>query len=279
VHGAAVTSINRLTAAGAGLAGALPALETNVMGTARVLAWAEALPALQRLVYVSTGSVYGPKGPDTQGPDTQGPDTPGPDTPGAPLPEEGYIEPDGLYGHSKYAAERLAVQAARQFRLPAVAVRLSSVFGPLDRDTPARAAQLAPHVVLSRALAGETIRVNDLSAGGDYIHAGDVAAAISLLLRAPGPLPHEVYNLASGRLASLGELIDLARERLPATRVEELPQGEGGALDWHQDPVQRGRRWGAYDISRLAALGWRPRPLRDALHAYLDWLLAERAAV
>jgi hypothetical protein len=43
--------------------------------------------------------------------------------------------------------------------------------------------------------------------------------------------------------------------------------------------VQRGRRWGAYDISRLAALGWRPRPLRDALHAYLDWLLAERAAV
>jgi nucleoside-diphosphate-sugar epimerase len=263
VHGAAVTSINRLTAGGAGLAGALPALETNVMGTARVLAWAEKLPALQRLVYVGTGSVYGPEGPDT---------------PGEPLPEEGYIGPDGLYGHSKYAAERLAVQAARQFGLPAVAVRLSSVFGPLDRETPVRAARLAPHVVVSRALASETIRINDLSAGGDYIHAGDVAAAISLLLRAPGPLPHEVYNLASGRFASLGEMIDLVAERLPATRVEEVAEGEAGALDWHQDPAQRGGRLGAYDISRLAALGWRPRPLRDALHAYLDWLLAEQAA-
>jgi hypothetical protein len=38
--------------------------------------------------------------------------------------------------------------------------------------------------------------------------------------------------------------------------------------------------WGAYDISRITVeTGWRPRPVREALHAYMDWLAAERRAV
>lgn len=258
VHGAAVTSINRLTEGGAGLAGALPALETNLMGTARLLAWAERLPALRRLVYVSTGSVYGPEGPARAG---------------EPLPEDGYIDPDGLYGVTKYAAESLVTQCAKQFALPAAAVRLASVFGPLDRETPARAIHLAPHTVTTSALAGRTIRVNDLSAGGDFIHAGDVATAIACLLRAPEAPRHPVYNVASGRFASFGELIELVSERLPGTRFQEAAEGP---FDLHQDPAQTSGRWGAYDISRLAEeFAWHPRPLRAALNAYLDWLIAE----
>jgi UDP-glucose 4-epimerase len=35
--------------------------------------------------------------------------------------------------------------------------------------------------------------------------------------------------------------------------------------------------WGAYDISRVTAeTGWKPRPVREALHAYMDWIAAER---
>jgi nucleoside-diphosphate-sugar epimerase len=31
--------------------------------------------------------------------------------------------------------------------------------------------------------------------------------------------------------------------------------------------------WGAYDISRIShETGWRPRPTREAFHAYMDWL-------
>jgi nucleoside-diphosphate-sugar epimerase len=34
--------------------------------------------------------------------------------------------------------------------------------------------------------------------------------------------------------------------------------------------------WGAYDISRISAdTGWRPRPVREALHAYMDWIAIE----
>jgi UDP-glucose 4-epimerase len=37
--------------------------------------------------------------------------------------------------------------------------------------------------------------------------------------------------------------------------------------------------WGAYDVSRLTAeTGWKPRPVREALHAYVDWMAGQRAA-
>jgi hypothetical protein len=34
--------------------------------------------------------------------------------------------------------------------------------------------------------------------------------------------------------------------------------------------------WGAYDVSRVFSdTGWKPRPVRDAFHAYIDWVAAE----
>ena len=60
VHGAAVTSINRLTQredGSADLGGALPALDVNIMGTLRALAWSARQPGLERCVVVSSGSV------------------------------------------------------------------------------------------------------------------------------------------------------------------------------------------------------------------------------
>jgi len=43
-----------------------------------------------------------------------------------------------------------------------------------------------------------------------------------------------------------------------------------------QDESLRAGMWGAYDISRISTeTGWRPRPVREALHAYMDWIAAE----
>ncbi len=253
VHGAAVTSINRLTRrddGSADMAGALPALDVNIMGTARALAWAARQPSLKRCIVVSSGSVYGPTGP-------------------SPLPEAGAVEPDGLYGISKYVGELFTGQAARQFRLPAVAVRLSSVYGPLDRDTGVRAVTSVPGTLLRAALAGEELRLSGLDALGDYIQAGDVGRAISALLDCPA-LSHPVYNIAYGKTASLRELAELVARLVPRARWRETgPEGAHLALETHPP----GGRWGAYDISRIAGdCGWRPRPLEEALGEYRDWL-------
>jgi UDP-glucose 4-epimerase len=207
---------------------------------------------LARCIVVSSGSVYGPTGL-------------------SPLPEAGAIEPDGLYGITKYVGELFAAQAARQFGLSAVAVRLSSVYGPLDRDTGVRAVTSVPGTLLRAALAGEELRLSGLDALGDYIQAGDVGRAISALLDCPAPR-HPVYNIACGETASLRELADLVARLVPgATWRETGPDEAHLALDTHLP----GGRWGAYDISRLSEdCGWRPRPLELALGEYRDWLEA-----
>jgi len=68
----------------------------------------------------------------------------------------------------------------------------------------------------------------------------------------------------------------------PVVALEQIARGAVGvccqkvgeahlALETHP----AGGRWGAYDIARIAAdCGWRPRPLREALAEYRDWLAA-----
>lgn len=253
VHGAAVTSINRLTlqeGGSADMAGALPALDVNVMGTARALAWAARQPSLKRCITVSSGSVYASEGP-------------------SPLPEDGAVEPDGLYGISKYAGELFTAQATQQFRLPAAAVRLSGVYGPLDRDTGVRDVTSVPGTLLRRALAGEELRLSGLDARGDYIQAGDAGRAVSALLDCPA-VRQPVYNIAYGETVSLRKLAELVSSLVPgATWREVEPEDAHLALESH--PL--GGRWGAYDTSRIRDdCGWRPRPLDVAMAEYRDWL-------
>ena len=256
VHGAAVTSIKRLTERAEGpadMSGALPALEANIMGSARALAWAGKRPRLQRFITVSSGSVYAAEGP-------------------SPLPEESAIALDGLYPLSKYTSELLTAQAARDFGLPALAVRLSGVYGPLDRETGSRAVTPLLGVLLRRALAGQELRLSGLGALGDYIHAGDVGSAVTALLACPAPR-HQIYNIAYGEAMSLRHLAELVETLVPGTRWREVPAQEA---DLALEAKPAGGRWGAYDISRLRGdTAWRPRPLAEALADYRDWLRAQ----
>jgi nucleoside-diphosphate-sugar epimerase len=128
-----------------------------------------------------------------------------------------------------------------------------------------------PGTLLRAALAGEELRLSGLEARGDYIQAGDVGRAIAALLDCAAP-SHQVYNIAYGETASLEELADLTAELVPGTAWREAdPQEAHLALEAHPE----GGRWGAYDIARLRDdCGWRPRPLRDALAEYRDWLKA-----
>jgi UDP-glucose 4-epimerase len=125
------------------------------------------------------------------------------------------------------------------------------------------------------ALDGMRVRVNTLDAVGDYIHSEDVAAAIVSLLRAPR-LRYSAYNVAAGEAVTVGELVRWIAEKVPGFRAEVTLPDEADIL---QDATLTGGMWGAYDVSRIAAeTGWKPRPVREALHAYLDWIASERRA-
>jgi UDP-glucose 4-epimerase len=262
VHGATVTPISRGSAEEARVQpeALVPAkiVEVNLMGTVQLLEWARQNKHLRRFVYVSSGSVYRHHGPDWSR---------------EALPEDGYVAPLTLYGISKFAAEMVVNRYADLFGLSAASVRLSSIYGPMDRATESRNFRHVPNRVAQMALDGVVIRPNSLEPIGDYLHSVDAAHAILALAEAP-QLRYRHYNVASGVAVSIGEIIGWAAEKVPGVRHEV---STGDTANVVQDPNLNGGMWGAYDIARLERdTAWRPRPVREAFHDYMDWLALNR---
>lgn len=265
VHGATITPISRGSASEAKREpeAESPAriIDVNVMGTVAALELARTLPNFKRFIYVSSGAVYKHHGPDR---------------PGEPLPEEGYVMPRRLYGISKLASELITERYGDLFGLSTASVRPSSVYGTMDRVTATRNMRHPPNRIAHMAVEGvKRVKVNTLDAVGDYIHSEDVARAVVSLLRAPR-LGYSAYNVACGAAASIGDMVRWAAEKAPGFGAEIVPPEQAEIL---QDPTLRDGMWGAYDVSRIFGdTGWKPRPMREALHAYMDWIAAERAS-
>jgi nucleoside-diphosphate-sugar epimerase len=265
VHGATITPISRGSVAEskrnpeAEMARRI--IDVNVMGTVAMLDWARTVPGLQRFLYVSSGSVYQEHGPEQ---------------PGEPLPEDGYVLPGYLYGISKLSSELITERFGTLFGFSTVSVRPSSVFGTMDRVTPTRSHRCVPNRIANAALEGtKRIRVNTLDAVGDFIHVEDVATAVLSLLRAQ-QLHHGVYNVATGVRTSIGELVHWAAEKVPGFGADVVAADQADIV---QDASLNSGMWGAYDISRIREeTGWAPEPVRDRLHAYMDWIVAQRRA-
>ena len=153
--------------------------EVNVLGTLTALE-AAATHAIGRFVYVSSGAVYGRSAFEVRVLD---------EAKTAPAPEN-------FYAVSKLAAERLSLRFGELAGLDVRACRLSSVFGPWERDTGVRET-LSPIFQVTRlALAGEAA-VLPRSGPRDWIYSRDVAAAIVAILDAPAP-SFDLYNIAPG---------------------------------------------------------------------------------
>ena len=263
VHGATVTPISRGSAAEARSEPEAEhpgrIIDVNVMGTVAVLDWVRSLSSPPRFIYVSSGAVYKHHGPDR---------------PGEPLPEDGYVMPRRLYGISKLASELITERYGNLFGIATTSVRLSSVYGTMDRVTVSRNHRHVPNRIAHMAVEGvKCVRVNTLSAVGDYVHAEDVARAIVALLRVP-VLHYSAYNIAQGSATTIGELVEWAAQRAPGFYATIAADADADIL---QDASLRDGMWGAYDISRIRMeTGWQPRPVRAALHAYMQWIEAQR---
>ena len=265
VHGAAVTPHAYTDAEGRRRdperEDPLRVVNVNVMGTAQALNWARSLTQLRRFVYVSTGSVYADA-------------VPAQEKQFFPLPEDGYTGPTALYDCSKYAGELIAQRFKQLYDLDLFIVRLSSVFGPMDRQTGARKVRNVANVIMHAAASGRALTADSLEAVGDYVYAPDVAEAVRrLLLAARSDLRHEIYNIACGTTSTVRELVDLATAAAPGFTVRVV---DPAAAELRTVPDRRTGKWAAYDISRAASdLGWRPRPLAEAVRDYIAWLHAE----
>jgi len=144
----------------------------------------------------------------------------------------------------------------------------------MDRQTAARNVRNVINHVTHAAAAGRTIKADSTEAVGDYVYAPDVAGALRRLLLAPrGALHHGVYNVAGGVTSTVRDLVALAAAAVPGFKLEV---DAAAAADLRTVPDRRSGKWAAYDIARAAEdLGWRPRPLAEAVRDYITWLRAE----
>jgi nucleoside-diphosphate-sugar epimerase len=234
-------------------------VDVNVTGTVNAIEWARRLPQVRRIVHVSTGAVYG---------------EPPAEQSSEPQPEDGPFNPTEMYGLSKLAGEQFARRYAELFGLDLRVVRLSGVFGPMERPTPARDVMSPPHAIAEAITSGRALRVTarSLEAGGDFISSEDVADAIVRLVSADTP-HHHVYNLAYGRFTALTEVFAAARSAAGGLEVVVSPDD----ADIDMNPANRLGAWNAYDISRAQGdLGWNPRSLEAQMQSYLAWATGPR---
>jgi GDP-4-dehydro-6-deoxy-D-mannose reductase len=215
----------------------------NVVGTAALLAAAEATGGSPRTLVVGSADAYGPPGED-----------------GLPLSEATPLRPLSPYGASKAAAEVVAGQVWRSSGLPVVMTRSFNHTGPGQSPTflvPALARRIAEASIDEHR---RDVAVGNLTARRDLLDVDDVVRAYRLLaLRGE---PGTAYNVCSGSAVAVADVA----HRLLAMAGGDLRLVQDPALIRPVEvPVLVG------DNSRLRALGWVPEVTLDqTLRRVLD---------
>lgn len=230
-------------------------VDVNVMGTVNVLEWARER-RIERLIHVSSGAVYGRQTAWS---------------PVAIQDEDGPFNPPELYAITKYASEQIVRRYGELFPLDARAIRLSGVFGPMERPTATRSYMSPAYRAVRAHIESRPLRLTPrtLAAGLDFVSSEEVARAIVGLLEAD-QLSSWVYNIADGVYTPMLEFLRILGEFAPGLSWVT----DDAAYEFDLDPSERLARFNAYAIERICAdIGWSPRPLRDQVQSYVSWVL------
>ncbi|KAF0218721.1 MAG: nucleoside-diphosphate-sugar [Geobacteraceae bacterium] len=215
---------------------ALAILASNLLGTAHLLRACEKV-GFDLFVNTGSSSEYGVKS--------------------LPMKETDLLEPLGEYGVSKSAATLFCRSEALTKNLPVVSLRLFSPYGPWDDPH-----RLIPQVI-TRLLRGEAPRLSSPQSVRDYIFIDDVVALYLALPNRP-VVPGDIFNVGSGRQATIGEVVTVISEII------------GGSVKPVWGAVERVRpepaMWVA-DIGKVQAkLEWKPTySMRDGLEKTIGW--------
>jgi GDP-4-dehydro-6-deoxy-D-mannose reductase len=216
--------------------------QVNLVGTVNLLdALSEAAPRA-RLLFVSTGEVYGRA---QELPTTEG---------ARPAP----LSP---YAASKAAAEIACEQAVRSAGLDVVVARTFQHEGP-GRDERFAIGSWTRQIAELELGDGGELRVGDLRAERDISDVRDVCRAYRLLID-PG-VPPGTYNIASGHKVQLGGivdlLVDLAQVPISVVLDPDRLRPSDVAVVWGDSTKVR------------EATGWSPEiPLEQTLADTLDY--------
>jgi UDP-glucose 4-epimerase len=188
-------------------------------------------------VYASSSSVYG-------------------DNVAMPMKEDALPQPVSPYGVSKLAAEQLCYLYYVNHRVPTVALRYFTVYGPRQRP------DMGFHKFLRAVIRQEPVSLyGDGEQTRDFTFVHDAVGAT--IAAASKGVPGRVYNIGGGSRVSMNHVLEIM------TRVT------GRQLIVQRDEAQKGDMRHTYADTSLARrdLGFAPRVgLEEGLAAEFTWL-------
>ncbi|WP_321783635.1 NAD-dependent epimerase/dehydratase family protein [Paraburkholderia sp. J94] len=220
-------------------------LDTNLMGTVRLLEALRHAPQIPLVFASSGGTVYGAA--ET-----------------LPVAEHHPLRPLTAYGASKAAAEQYAMLYRRTWNVDARIIRLSNPFGPGQNTN----GQLgAASIFAARALNHQLIEIwGDGSAIRDYVYIDDAVAGFMATMLAPrsrfGAI-EPIINIGSGRGVSLREIVSFLTHILEHPVEVSFKPSRGFDV-----PAS------LLDISRARSLlGWAPTiTFEEGMSRYIAYL-------
>ncbi len=226
------------------------AVDVNVLGTVRILE-ASAIHACARVLFLSSGAVYGAAGYSESLLDEA----------------ETHPAPGTLYPITKLAAERLVLRFGELSGLDVVAARLGAAFGPWEADTGVRDT-LSPHYQLSRLARQGGEAVLPRRSALDWNYSRDAALALLVLLDRPAAA--RVVNVGPGCAFDLERFCLLLAASYPRFRWRYGTEAEAN-IDLHG-----GRDRAPLATDRLHAAGFAPRFSEEGAYVdYITWLKKE----
>lgn len=233
-------------------AGVRPSIEqpqlyekVNVAGTVNLLELCREFQ-ISRLIFGSSSSVYGAGSP-------------------APFSEkQSRLRPISPYAATKLAGELFCYTYAHLYKLPVMALRFFTVYGPRQRP------DLAIHKFVARMEAGKPLPIfGDGETGQDYTYVDDIVAdvlgALNYDFSSTEGAPFEICNLGNSQPVKLSELVRMIESATGKKAIVERKATQQGdvPLTWA-------------DISKAGnLLSYRPKTsLEEGLKKYVAWYRA-----
>lgn len=180
--------------------------------------------------------------------------------PHAPAEDEP-LEPNSAYAVAKAFGTNYCAWSAAERGLPAVTLRLYSVYGPWEEPR-----RLIPSL-LRAAIEGRLPPLASPETARDFVFAEDVATAFVSAASYAAQGGTGVFNIGSGTQTSLAEIVECVRRLFGIS--EEPDWGSMEARAWDTDV------WVSNPSRAAAELGWRAETsLEDGLLATAEWLRA-----
>lgn len=203
-------------------------VKDNIVATQRLLEATKRKPAMRRLVYASSSSIYG-------------------DAETFPTPEAAAPKPVSPYGATKLAGENLCHIYFRNYSLPVVALRYFTVYGPRQRP------DMAFNIFISKISRGEEITIfGDGEQKRDFTFVGDTVAATILASKAT---PGSVYNVGAGSSTPLNDVVSTIESIVgKKAKIRRASSALGDVKDTSAD-ITRIRRDLGYEPSTMLADG------------------------